>query len=74
MVRAVDATYENGVFVPASPPGLEEHARVRLVIEPIEAAGGARERIARRRGERIRLEPELSRFIAESSELTPEEP
>ena len=74
MVRAVEATYENGVFVPATPPGLEEHARVRLVIEPVPDADGARKQIAHRRGQRIRLDPEVARYIAQSSEVTPEEP
>ena len=68
MVRAVEATYENSVFVPATPPGLEEHARVRLVIEPVGNAEKAREQIAHRRRERIRLDPEVARYIAQSPE------
>ena len=29
MAQTVEATYENGVFVPARPPALAEHERVR---------------------------------------------
>ena len=34
MALKVDASFENGVFVPAKPPGLAERERVRLTIEP----------------------------------------
>jgi predicted DNA-binding antitoxin AbrB/MazE fold protein len=34
MALKVDASFENGVFVPARRPGLAEHERVRLTIEP----------------------------------------
>jgi predicted DNA-binding antitoxin AbrB/MazE fold protein len=34
MTISVEATYENGVLKPAQPLQLQEHAKVRLTIEP----------------------------------------
>jgi hypothetical protein len=35
MAFKVDASFENGVFVPTQRPGLSERERVRLTIEPV---------------------------------------
>jgi hypothetical protein len=35
MALKVDASFENGVFVPAKRPGLAERERVRLTVEPV---------------------------------------
>jgi predicted DNA-binding antitoxin AbrB/MazE fold protein len=35
MALTVDASFENGVFVPAKRPGLAERERVRLTVEPV---------------------------------------
>lgn len=34
MAITVEATYENGVLVPAQPVSLKEHERVRITIQP----------------------------------------
>jgi hypothetical protein len=43
MVLKIDASFENGVFVPASPPGLADRERVRLTVRrdwrPVGASG-----------------------------------
>ncbi|MGA2231701.1 MAG: antitoxin family protein [Tepidisphaeraceae bacterium] len=72
MTLKVDATYENGVFVPTEQPALADHERVRLTIETVSNEPGAME-IVRRRGERrIQLDPQLAEEIARSSDFNPE--
>lgn len=34
MAITVEATYENGVLIPATPLPLHEHEKVRLTVEP----------------------------------------
>lgn len=70
-LNTIDATFENGVFVPAQRPALADHERVRLMIEPLAALPHHSEAIARRRGRRIRLNPSLAREIAVSPEFHP---
>lgn len=65
----VEATFENGVFVPVQRPALAEHERVRLTIEPVTVATSGLEDVRRRRGRRIRLDTELARQIAASPEF-----
>ena len=69
----IEATYENGVFVPAVPPQLPERARVRLVIEPIDQGAAPGQSVAARRGRRISLDPEVARHIAAAPELAADE-
>jgi predicted DNA-binding antitoxin AbrB/MazE fold protein len=72
MSLTVEATFENGVFVPVQRPALADHERVRLTVEPIETSPSAAE-IVRRRGEnRIQLDPQLAQEIALSKELHPD--
>ena len=67
----VDATFENGVFVPCQRPTLADHERVRLTIELISALPQRLEAIGRRRDHRIRMDPTLAREIAVSPEFNP---
>jgi predicted DNA-binding antitoxin AbrB/MazE fold protein len=69
MALTVEATFENGVFVPVHRPALQEHERVRLTIEPVLVTMSGLEDDRRRRGRRIRLDAELARQIASSSEF-----
>jgi predicted DNA-binding antitoxin AbrB/MazE fold protein len=69
MALTVEATFENGVFVPLRRPALQEHERVRLTIEPIAVNSSGLEDIRRRRGRRIRLDADLSQEIAASPEF-----
>lgn len=69
----LDATFENGVFVPMQRPILADHERVRLTIEPISALPQRLKAIGRRCGRRIRLAPSLAREIAVSPEFHPHE-
>ena len=69
MALVVEATFENGVFVPAQRPALPEHERVRLTIEPVAVKTSGLEDIRRRRGRRIRLDTELAHQIASSPEF-----
>ncbi len=69
MALSIEATFENGVFVPVRRPALQEHERVRLTIEPMAANSSGLEDIRRRRGRRIRLDAELAQQIASSPEL-----
>ena len=73
MVRSIEAIYANGVFVPAVPPGLPDHARVHLLVEPIETSQRSTRRIADRRQRRIQLAPELARDIATAPDFAPDE-
>lgn len=67
----IDATFENGVFVPAQRLTLSDHERVRLTIEPISTVSQRVETIAVRRGKRIRLNPALAKDIAVGPEFHP---
>ena len=71
MVMTIDATFENGVFVPAERPVLADHERVRLVVEPIVPVAARLEMIRRRQEQRIRVDPVLAREIALSAEFDP---
>ena len=70
-VTTIDATFENGVFVPAKRPILADHERVRLTIEPIAALPRRSKAMGRRRSKRIRINPSLAREIAVSPEFHP---
>ena len=70
-MTTIDATFENGVFVPAQRPSLANHERVRLTIEPIATSPRRVKTIGRRRSRRIRLNPSLAREIAVSTEFHP---
>lgn len=39
MAEIIPAVYENGVFHPLQPPGLQEHQRVHLLVIPEDPAG-----------------------------------
>jgi predicted DNA-binding antitoxin AbrB/MazE fold protein len=69
MALTVEATFENGVFVPVHRPALQEHERVRLTIEPVSVTTSGLDDLGRRRGRRIHLDTELARQIASSSEF-----
>jgi hypothetical protein len=43
MVQVLAATFKDGVFKPDQQPALSDSARVRLVVEPIEAEEPARQ-------------------------------
>jgi len=69
MSLTVEATYENGVFVPIERPALADHQRVLLTVESIASPNSAVEVIRRRSQNRIRLDPQLAQEIALSKEL-----
>jgi hypothetical protein len=69
MAFTVEATLENGVFVPVERPALRDHERVRLTIEPMAVNSSGPEDIRRRRGRRIRLDADLAHQVASSSEF-----
>jgi predicted DNA-binding antitoxin AbrB/MazE fold protein len=73
MAMSVEATYENGVFVPTERPILADHERVRLTVEPISVAASGSQVIRRRRERRIHLAPGLAQEIAKAAEFAPEE-
>jgi len=74
MSLTIEATYENGVFVPLERPALAERARVRLTIDATSPpATQAPNPVEFRRQRRIKLDPKLSREIASSPEFLPEE-
>jgi predicted DNA-binding antitoxin AbrB/MazE fold protein len=73
MTLTIDATYENGVFVPVQRLDLADHERVRLTVEPIAPQLAPLEIIQRRRGRRIKGDPQLAQEIALSPEFLPEE-
>jgi predicted DNA-binding antitoxin AbrB/MazE fold protein len=64
MILRLEATFENGVFVPAQRPTLAEHERVRLTVEQVAELPERREMVRQRRGERIRLDSGLAQEIA----------
>ncbi len=72
MSLTVEATYENGVFVPLERPALADHERVRLTVESIASSPSAVEVVRGRRENRIQVDPQLAREIALSKELRPE--
>lgn len=74
MSLTIEATYENGVFVPAERPPLAERARVRLTIDSTSSPPAQTlNPVEFRRHNRIKLDPKLSREIASSPEFLPEE-
>jgi len=72
MAVTVDATYTNGVFVPEQSPGLPEHEKVRLTVEPINAHGRSDDVVCSRRSHRIKINPTLAREIADAAEFSPD--
>ena len=72
MTLTIEATYENGVFVPVQPVNLVNHERVRLTVER-PAGLSPLEIVRRRRGNRIKIDPELAQEIARSPEFNIEE-
>ena len=72
MTLNIEATFENGVFVPANKPAIAEHQRVRLLVEPIQpTAEGPAPKL--QRPDRIRINPDLAEEIALSAEFLPEQ-
>jgi predicted DNA-binding antitoxin AbrB/MazE fold protein len=43
MSQIITATFEDGIFKPDAPPALDPKARVRLIVEPLEAPREATE-------------------------------
>lgn len=72
MTLTVEATYENGVFVPDRRLELADHERVRLTVER-PADPTALEIVRSRRGNRIQIDPDDAREIALAPEFLPEE-
>lgn len=72
MTITIEATYENGVLIPDQRLDLADHERVRLTVER-PATPTALEIVRRRRGNRIRIDPDDARAIASSPEFLPEE-
>lgn len=72
MVLTIEATYENGVFVPARRPDLADHERVRLTVE-LATKPSPVESVRRWRGNRIQIDPHLAGEIALSPEFHPDE-
>lgn len=74
MGLVIEAVFENGVFVPTQPPGLAEHDRVRLLVEPIGEGRPSRQEIVRRRlGNKLKIDSQLGDEIARSPDFLPEE-
>lgn len=74
MALTIEATYENGVFVPAQAPGLAEHERVRPVIEPLPVLTVSDVKAAPFQNDhRIQVDPQLEPEIAALPEFPPEE-
>lgn len=72
MAITIEATYENGVFIPVQPVHLADHERVGLTID-LPANSSAVEMVKHRRKNRIRIDPDDARAIASSPEFLPEE-
>ncbi len=72
MTITIEATYQNGVFVPDTRVDLADHARVRLIVER-PTAGDALDIVRRRCSHRIQIRPDDARAIADSPEFLPEE-
>jgi len=72
MTLNIEATFENGVFVPTNKPAIAEHQRVRLLVEPISPTRqGQPPKV--QKPDRIRVDPALAEEIALSAEFLPEE-
>jgi predicted DNA-binding antitoxin AbrB/MazE fold protein len=71
MAMTIDATFENGVFVPVHRPALAEHERVRLVVQSINPPHSGASSVRRRRGQRISLDADLTNEIAGSPYFDP---
>ncbi len=62
MTISIEAIYEAGVLKPLAPlPALKEHERVRITLEPLST-------IAEQRKERLRIDPQIAREIADGHE------
>ena len=72
MTITIEATYENGVFVPVQPVDLRNHERVRLTLQRLPGPT-AIEDVRWWRDHRIKADPELAREIARSPEFNIEE-
>jgi predicted DNA-binding antitoxin AbrB/MazE fold protein len=72
IAQTLEATFENGVFVPAQRPTLADHERVRLTIETISPTPQRLETLHHRRRHRIHLNPSLAHDIAQSPEFYPD--
>jgi predicted DNA-binding antitoxin AbrB/MazE fold protein len=71
MILNIEATFENGVFVPVKKPAIAEHQRVRLFVEAIAPAPQCQPD-EEQHPTRIRLEPSAAEEIALSAEFQPE--
>jgi predicted DNA-binding antitoxin AbrB/MazE fold protein len=71
MTQAIEATYQNGVFVPAQKPALAEHERVRLTIEtiPTNAPADALAAVREGRKNRLQIDEALAREIADDPNM-----
>ncbi len=72
MTLTIEATYENGVFVPVQPVNLVNHERVRLTVER-RPGPAAVEAVWWWRDHRIQIDPQRAREIAQSAEFNIEE-
>lgn len=72
MALTIEATYENGVFVPVQPVDLVNHERVRLTVER-RTGPAAVEAVRWWRDHRIQIDPQLAQEIARSPEFDIEE-
>jgi predicted DNA-binding antitoxin AbrB/MazE fold protein len=72
MILFIEATYENGVFVPVQPIDLVNHERVRLTVER-PTGPAAVEAVRWWRDRRIQIDPQLAQEIARSPEFNIEE-
>lgn len=60
MPLTLEATYENGVFVPVTAPAIPDHERVSLVVEKIRQDTSRHRREAvKRSGGRIKVRPDM---------------
>lgn len=67
MSLTIEAIYEAGIFKPLAPlPDLQEHTRVRLTIEPVNAGEDTIGLIEEQRRRRIQIDPHLAREIGDS--------
>lgn len=74
MALTIEATYENGVFVPIQAPGLAEHERVRLVIEVLpQLTVSDAKPVPFQNDQRIHVDPQLEAEIASLPEFPVEE-
>ena len=74
MSLMIEATYENGVLVPAQPLDLADHERVRVTVERVPVPGPAAvEAVRWWREHHIKADPQLAQEIARSPEILLEE-